>query len=91
MTDEQRLEKNTNIKKSMQETRLRRMSQICKVFTVKIDESRLTTKQAEQLKMLFVEAKWMYNDALTFSKENNIADYDTKIKSVTVFNKNKIP
>lgn len=91
MTDEQRLEKNNNIKKSMKETYLRRMSQICKVFTVKIDESRLTTKQAEQLKMLFVEAKWIYNDALTFSKENNIADYDTKIKTVTVFNKDKIP
>lgn len=91
MTDEQRLEKNNNIKKSMKETCLRRMSQICKVFTVKIDESRLTTKQTEQLKMLFVEAKWMYNDALTFSKENNIADYDTKIKTVTVFNKDKIP
>ena len=91
MTEEQRLEKNNNIKKSMQETCLRRMSQICKVFVVKIDESRLSNKQSEQLKMLFVEAKWMYNDALTFSKENNIADYDTKIKAVTVFNKDREP
>lgn len=91
MTDEQRLEKNSNIKKSMKETCLRRMSQICKVFTVKIDESRLSVRQAEQLKMLFVEAKWMYNDILTFSKENNLTNYDTKIKSVTVFNKDKIP
>ena len=91
MTDEQRLEKNTNIKKSMQETRLRRMSQMCKVFTVKIDESRLTKKQAEQLKMLFVEAKWMYNDALTFSKDNNIKNYNTKTKTVTVFNKDREP
>ena len=91
MTDEQRLEKNNNIKKSMKETCLRRMSQICKVFVVKIDESRLTAKQAEQLKMLFVEAKWMYNDALTFSKDNNIADYDTKTKAVTVFNKDREP
>ena len=91
MTDEQRLEKNNNIKKSMKETCLRRMSQICKVFTVKIDESRLTKKQAEQLKMLFVEAKWMYNDILTFSKNNNISDYDTKIKVITVFNKNSEP
>ena len=91
MTDEQRLEKNNNIKKSMKETCLRRMSQICKVFTVKIDESRLTAKQAEQLKMLFVEAKWMYNDILTFSKDNDIKDYDTKIKAVTVFNKDREP
>ena len=91
MTDEKRLEKNNNIKKSMKETCLRRMSQICKVFVVKIDESRLTTKQAEQLKMLFVEAKWMYNDALTFSKDNDIKDYDTKTKTVTVFNKDREP
>ena len=91
MTDEQRLEKNNNIKKSMKETCLRRMSQICKVFTVKIDESRLTAKQAEQLKMLFVEAKWMYNDILTFSKDNDIKDYDTKTKTVTVINKDRVP
>ena len=91
MTDKKRLTKNENIKKSMQETCLRRMSQICKVFTVKIDESRLSTRQQEQLKMLFVEAKWIYNDALTFGKDNNISDYDTKIKVVTVFNKDKIP
>ena len=70
---------------------MRRMSQICKVFTVKIDESRLSTRQQEQLKMLFVEAKWIYNDTLTFGKDNNISDYDTKIKVVTVFNKDKIP
>ena len=89
MTDEQRLTKNENIKKSMRETCLRRMSQICKVFVVKIDESRLTTKQSEQLKMLFVEAKWIYNDILAFSKENNIADYDTKIKNIKVLNKDK--
>ena len=89
MTDEQRLEKNNNIKKSMKETCLRRMSQMCKVFVVKIDESRLTTKQSEQLKMLFVEAKWIYNDILAFSKENNIADYDTKIKNIKVLNKDK--
>ena len=91
MTEEQRLEKNKRIKEKGKATREKRKHQVCKVFTVKIDESRLTAKQAEQLKMLFVEAKWMYNDALTFSKENNIADYDTKTKTVTVFNKDKIP
>ena len=91
MTDEKRFTKNENIKKSMRETCLRRMSQTCKVYTVKIDESRLSTRQQEQLKMLFVEAKWIYNDALTFGKDNNISDYDTKIKVVTVFNKDKIP
>ena len=89
MTDEKRLTKNENIKKSMRETCLRRMSQTCKVYTVKIDESRLSTRQAEQLKMLFVEAKWIYNDILNYSENNDILSYNTKVKSVDVLNKNK--
>ena len=91
MTEEQRLEKNKRIKEAGQATREKRKHQICRVFMVKIDESRLLNKQSEQLKMLFVEAKWMYNDILTFSKDNNIKEYDTKTKNVTVFNKDKIP
>ena len=90
MTDEKRLTKNENIKKSMCETCLRRMSQTCKVYTVKIDESRLSTRQQEQLKMLFVEAKWIYNDILNYSENNDICTYNTKIKSVDVLNKDKI-
>ena len=89
MTDEKRLTKNENIKKSMRETCLRRMSQTCKVYTVKIDESRLSVRQAEQLKMLFVEAKWMYNDILNYSENNDILSYNTKIKNVDVLNKDK--
>ena len=89
MTDEKRLTKNENIKKSMRETCLRRMSQTCKVYTVKIDESRLSNRQAEQLKMLFVEAKWIYNDILNYSENNDILTYNTKVKSVDVLNKNK--
>ena len=90
MTDEKRLTKNENIKKSMRVTCLRRMSQTCKVYTVKIDESRLSTRQQEQLKMLFVEAKWIYNDILNYSENNDICTYNTKIKSVDVLNKDKI-
>ena len=89
MTDEKRLTKNENIKKSMRETCLRRMSQTCKVYTVKIDESRLSKRQQEQLKMLFVEAKWIYNDILNYSENNDIYTYDTKIKNITVLNKDK--
>lgn len=90
MTDEKRLAKNENIKKAMKETLTRRASQTCRVFTVKIDSSRLTDKQSEQLKMLFVEAKWIYNDILKYSETNDIYKYDTKIKSVSVLNKDKI-
>ena len=53
--------KNEQIKKSLARTALKRKSQICRVFKVKIDESKLSRRQREQLKMLFVEAKWFYN------------------------------
>jgi len=82
-------EKNSNIKKSMQETLERRSLQQCFVYKVKIDESRLNKKQKEQLKMLFVEAKWLYNDILNYSKENNISTYDTKCKTVNILNKDR--
>ena len=89
MTKQEQSEKNSNIKKSIQETLERRSLQKCFVYKVKIDESRLNKKQKEQLKMLFVEAKWLYNDILNYSKENNISTYDTKSKTVNVLNKNR--
>ena len=39
--------------------------------------------------MLFVEAKWLYNDALTFMKCHNISDYDTKVVTVHGLDKDK--
>ena len=91
MTEEQRLAKNETIKQSLRATLEKRKHQICRVFTVKVDMSRLSTKQKEQFKMYFVEYKWMYNDILSFGKENNISDYDTKTKIVTVLNKDREP
>ena len=83
------ISKNENIKKTMKETMNRRSSQSCFVYKVKIDESRLNKKQKEQLKMIFVEAKWFYNNVLSWSENNNINDFDTKTKFVNVLNKNK--
>ena len=78
--------KNNNIKKTMKETMERRKSQICAVYKVKIDESHLSKKQFEQLKMLFVEGKWLINSVINYSKnkENNIKNYDTKTDEVLV-------
>ena len=39
--------------------------------------------------MLFVEAKWLYNHALTFTKEHDINDYDTKILTVNGLDKDR--
>ena len=92
MTEEQRLAKNETIKHSLRATLERRKHQICRVFTVKIDMSRLSVKQKEQFKMYFVEYKWMYNDILSFGNNgNNINNYDTKTKTVTVLNKDRVP
>ena len=41
--------------------------------------------------MLFVEAKWLYNDILTFSHDHDINDYDTKTLIVQGLDKNHQP
>lgn len=63
--------KNEQIKKTLSETREKRKSQICRVYEVKVDQSRLSKKQIEQLKMLFVEAKRFYNHVLNWSENEN--------------------
>ena len=88
MTEQERLEKNERIKRTRRETLARRTNQTCTVYKIKIDTSRLSKKQLEELKMLFVEAKWMYNDILNFSEENDIHLYNPLKKAVSVRNKN---
>ena len=39
--------------------------------------------------MLFVEAKWLYNDVLTFMNDHDINDYDTKIQTVQGLDKDR--
>ena len=41
--------------------------------------------------MLFVEAKWLYNDVLTFMNDHDINDYDTSIRIVHGLDKDKQP
>ncbi|MBR1657198.1 MAG: transposase [Synergistaceae bacterium] len=41
--------------------------------------------------MLFVEAKWLYNDVLTFMNDHDINDYDTSIRTVHGLDKDKQP
>jgi len=80
MTEEQRLNKNSSIKEAMKATHEKRKAQSCSVYKIKIQENKLSRLQKEQLKMLFVEAKWIYNDILNFSQSNNIFDYKLKDK-----------
>ena len=63
-------QKRLKIKESMQATRAKRAKQACRVFKVKIDSSKLSSLQKEQLKMLFVEGKWIKNDRIAWAKDN---------------------
>ena len=91
MTEKERLAKNNRIREQGRQTREKRKSQICRVYRVKIDFSHLNDEQRVHLKMLFVEAKWMYNDAITFINDHDINDYDTKIITVHGLDKDHQP
>jgi putative transposase len=73
------------ISKTRNTTRERRNKLIRKVFELKIDISHLNKQQLESLKMLFIEAKWLYNHWLC---ENDIFNADYKQKKVTIKNIN---
>jgi len=62
--------KNSKIRETLAQTRAKRKSQQCKVFDLKIVENKLSSKQKEDLKMQFVESKWLYNDILAWCKED---------------------
>ena len=87
MTEIERLGKNNRIREKGKQTREKRKSQVCRVYPIEI--SHLNEAQKERLKMLFVEAKWLYNDALIFMKDHDISEYDTKIVTVQGLDKNR--
>lgn len=88
MTD--KLHKNKKIAESFAKTRSKRQTQSCKVITCKIQFNHLNNIQKETLKMMFVEAKWLYNHIINISKNINIFDLDyTDITNVIHFSKNK--
>lgn len=67
-------EKNQKIRESFVATKKRREQQRIRVFSVKIQENKLSRAQEEKLKMDFVEAKWLYNHVLSLSKTQNVFD-----------------
>lgn len=62
-------------------TRLKRKTQTCKVFEIKIDNSHLSKKNKEHLNSIFTEAKWFYNYCVGLDKLDNA---DTTAKEVPV-------
>ena len=57
-------ERNRKIKESGKATRERRANMDCRVFSVKVQENRLSNVKREKLKRCFLEAKWLYNAIL---------------------------
>ena len=78
------VEKNARIKATLLATKERRKTQKCFVFSTKIDYRKLNKLQKEQLQMLFVEAKWVYNDIINHLQNNDLSSWNDKKKSVMV-------
>lgn len=71
-------------------TRLKRAKQICKTFKFKVDYDNCTEQQKEYLKMLFVEAKWIYNYILSQSEKSETDTFEFDYKNlVQVIRKDK--
>lgn len=86
------MEKNIQIKETYLATKARREYQVCRVFSVKVQENKLNAEQREALKMMFVEAKWMYNHILNLSKNENTDIFSLKytdLEEVKHFTKDK--
>ena len=81
--------KKDNTKNTLKDTKKRRNALKLKVYTLKIDKSHLSKKKLCYLNLLFTEAKWLYNFIL--SLKDKLWDFDTKIKKVTILDKDKNP
>jgi len=75
LTREQILERNKLIGLNGLQTRQKRMTQSCKTFKFKIDYNNLSLNQKECIKMMFVEAKWIYNYLIS---QEDIGNFDYK-------------
>lgn len=75
-------ERNNKIREAGIATRLKRSSQICKTFKFKIPTNRLNSEQKNCLKMMFIEAKWIYNYLL--SNTDQVYDIVSNYKNLNV-------
>ena len=83
-------EKNKAISDAIKRTKEKRQSQYCKVFKFRVHKDSLTKQQKEHLKMLFNEAKWVYNYLLAQMKEQSISTFDYKeLKLITKLDRDK--
>ena len=87
LSREQISERNRLIGENGLRTRMKRAKQICKTFKFKIDYKNLNTEQKEYIKMMFVEAKWIYNYLIS---QDDIYSFNYKdLRQVTHKDKNR--
>jgi len=75
------LTKNQRIKTTLKATKERRKQMVCRVYTVKLDRSHLNQDSLTRLKLLFLEAKWLYNYCVGHP---NVFSFNYKITAVPV-------
>ena len=85
------MNKSLKIKEAIKATRLKRSGQKCCVFKFKINQSKLSKKQNEQLRMMFVEGKWLYNDIISRLQDPvfSLKDYNPLVKEVRHYDKDR--
>lgn len=81
LDDDVRKAKNEKIAASFKATKERRKRQTPRVVDLKIVTKKLTANQREALERLFIEAKWVYNDAIG---SDDIFKYQVPKKTVAV-------
>ena len=87
LSKEQILERNKLIGQNGLTTRMKRAKQECKTFRFKIDYDNCNKEQKEYIKMLFVEAKWIYNYLIS---QDDIYSFNYKdLNQITHKDKNK--
>ena len=83
-------EKDLKIKESLRETKERRSDMDCRVYSVKIQENRLSKAKLEKLYRCFLEGKWLYN-AVVATDSLSLDDTSTvQIKVKDVFETREI-
>ena len=72
-----REEKNNRIREKGKATRERHADMFCRCYEVKVDSSKLSKKQKNDVNALFREAKWLYNAYL--ANKDNVSWKDTSV------------
>lgn len=77
-----RVDKRLQIAQTHRETKERRKNQVCRVFTLKVDESRNSLETKGVLGRLFLEAKWLRNHCVAegpFNTDYRLQEVPVKV------------